>query len=92
MTHISERGGADDLQGPKPQLFFAPTAAEVLIKEIGPAAFRARVDEQFSAFVADASAYLKIEGLEGRDALQSAYLSMLANEVAPSRGLMCHMA
>jgi len=92
VTHISERGGADDLPGPKPELFFAPTAAEALIKEIGPAAFRARVDEQFSAFVAGASAYLKIVDLEGRDALQSAYLSMLANEVEPSRGLMCHLA
>ena len=91
-THVSERGGADGLQGPKPQLFFAPTAAESLIKEIGAPAFRARVDEQFAAFVAGASAYLKVEDLEGREALQSAYLAMLANEVAPSRGLMCHLA
>ena len=91
-THVSERGGADGLQGPKPQLFFAPTAAESLIKEIGAPAFRARVDEQFAAFVTGASAYLKVEDLEGREALQSAYLAMLANEVAPSRGLMCHLA
>jgi hypothetical protein len=91
-THVEERGGADDLQGPKPILFFAPTAAEILIKDIGPVAFRAQVDEQFSAFVAGASAYLKVERLDGRDALQSAYLAMLANEVAPSRGLMCHLA
>lgn len=91
-THVEERGGADDLQGPKPLLFFAPTAAEILMKEIGPAAFRAQVDEQFSAFVAAASAYLKVERLDGREALQSAYLAMLANEVAPSRGLMCHLA
>ena len=91
-THVSERGGAADLQGPKPQLFFAPTAAEGLIKEIGAPAFRARVDEQFAAFVAGASAYLKVEDLKGYDALQSAYLEMLANEVAPSRGLMCYFA
>ncbi|MGB5724145.1 MAG: DUF2855 family protein [Parasphingorhabdus sp.] len=90
-THVSERGGADGLQGPKPQLFFAPTAAESLIKEIGAAAFRARVDEQFAAFVAGASAYLKVENMKGRDALRSAYLAMLANEVAPSRGLMCYL-
>ena len=91
-THVAERGGADDLQGPKPVLFFAPTAAESLMKEIGPAAFRAQVDEQFAAFVTGASAYLKVEHLEGRAALQSAYLAMLANDVAPSRGLMCHLA
>jgi len=90
-THVEERGGANDLQGPKPELFFAPTAAESLIKEIGPAAFRARVDEQFAAFVKGASAYLTIEDVAGPEALQSAYLAMLSNEIAPSRGLICHM-
>ena len=45
-THVEERGGADDLQGPKPVLFFAPTAAEGLMKEIGPAAFRASSKER----------------------------------------------
>jgi hypothetical protein len=90
-THVEERGGANDLKGPKPVLFFAPTAAESLMKEIGPAAFRARVDEQFAAFVAGASAFLTIEGISGKDGLQSAYLAMLANEVAPNRGLMCHL-
>ncbi|MEH6790028.1 DUF2855 family protein [Parasphingorhabdus sp.] len=90
VTHIDERGGGGDLPGPKPELFFAPTAAESLMKEIGPAAFRAQVDEQFAAFVKGAGAYLGIEDIEGPEALQSAYLAMLANEVAPSRGLICH--
>jgi len=90
-THVEQRGGGQELQGPKPELFFAPTAAETLMKDIGPAAFRARVDEQFAAFVKGASAYLAIEDIAGPDALQSAYLAMLANQVAPSRGLMCHM-
>ena len=90
-THVEERGGADDMQGPKPELFFAPTAAETLMKDIGPAAFRAQVDEQFAAFVKGASAYLTIEDVTGADALQTAYISMLSNAVAPSRGLMCHM-
>ena len=89
VTHIDERGGGDDLPGPKPELFFAPTAAESLMKEIGSAQFRARVDEQFAAFVEGASAYLTIEDIAGPDELQSAYLAMLANEIAPSRGLIC---
>ncbi|ASK89544.1 DUF2855 family protein [Sphingorhabdus sp. SMR4y] len=92
VTHISERGGADDLPGPKPELFFAPTAAETLIKQVGPVSFRGQVEEQFAAFVAGASDYLTIEDMRGREALQSAYLDMLANKVAPSRGLICHMA
>ncbi|MEP5815697.1 MAG: DUF2855 family protein [Parasphingorhabdus sp.] len=89
-THVEERGNADDLVGPKPELFFAPTAAESLMGKIGPTEFRARVDAEFAIFVKNASDYLHVENLEGPEALQSAYLQMLANEVTPSRGLMCH--
>ncbi len=90
-THVEERGGADDMAGPEPVLFFAPTAAETLIEKVGPAEFRARVDAEFAGFVANADAYLKVEDLQGTDALRDAYLQMLANKVAPSRGLMCHL-
>lgn len=88
-THISERSGASDLKGPAPVLFFAPTAAETLMKEIGPVEFRARVDAQFATFVAGVEGHLAVENLSGEDALQSAYLEMLANKVAPNRGLIC---
>lgn len=89
-THVEERGGTDDLAGPQPVLFFAPTAAESLMEKIGPVEFRARVDAEFARFVKNASDYLHVENLEGTEALQNAYLQMLANKVAPSRGLMCH--
>tara|TARA_R110000772_G_scaffold63045_13_gene141371 strand:+ start:484 stop:1575 length:1092 start_codon:yes stop_codon:yes gene_type:complete len=88
-THIENRSGAGELKGPKPVLFFAPTAAETLIKKVGPVTFRAMVDEQFGAFVAGVSNHLTVEHLSGQDALQSAYLDMLANKVAPDRGLIC---
>lgn len=88
-THIEERSGAGDLKGPAPILFFAPTAAESLMKEIGPVEFRTRVDEQFAAFVAGVAAHLSVEKLSGQAALQSSYLEMLDNRVAPSRGLIC---
>lgn len=88
-THFEERKGTGDLKGPAPVLFFAPTVAETLMKEVGPATFRAMVDEQFAAFVASVANHLSVEHLSGQDALQSAYLEMLANKVAPSRGLIC---
>lgn len=88
-THIEERSGAGDLKGPAPVLFFAPTAAESLMKEIGPVEFRARVDAQFDAFVSGVADHLSVEHLSGEEALQNAYLEMLANKVAPSRGLIC---
>lgn len=89
-THFEERGGADELAGPKPELFFAPTAAESLMEKVGPTEFRARVDAEFAIFVKNASDYLQVEDLNGPEALQTAYLEMLANKVAPSRGLMCN--
>ncbi len=88
-THIEARSGASELVGPKPIMFFAPTVAEELIKEVGPTEFRARVDAQFAAFITGVSGHLVIENISGSDDLQSAYLQMLANEVAPSRGLIC---
>ncbi|MEM8917686.1 MAG: DUF2855 family protein [Pseudomonadota bacterium] len=88
-THISERSGAGDMKGPEPVLFFAPTAAETLIKEVGPVEFRSRVDAQFESFVEAVAGHLSVENLAGQKALQDAYLEMLANRVAPSRGLIC---
>ena len=90
-THIAERKGARDLPGPAPVLFFAPTAAEALLNKIGPAEFRTRVDEQFNAFVAAVEGHLGVEHLSGEQALKSAYLEMLGNQVAPNRGLICHI-
>jgi len=90
-THIEQRKGAGDLPGPAPILFFAPTAAENLLKNIGPAEFRTRVDAQFNAFVAAVAGHLGVEHLSGEQALKSAYLEMLANKVAPNRGLICHI-
>ena len=90
-THIDARKGARDLPGPKPILFFAPSAAEALLKQIGPAEFRTRVDAQFNAFVAAVAGHLGVEHLTGEQALKSAYLEMLANQVAPNRGLICQI-
>ncbi len=89
VTHYEARTEAGDMKGPKPVMFFAPTVAESLMKEVGPATFRAMVDEQFASFVAVAAGHLSVEHLSGQDALQSAYLEMLANKVAPNRGLIC---
>ncbi len=88
-THFEARTGRGELKGPEPIMFFAPTVAESLMEEVGPATFRAMVDEQFASFVATAAGHLSVEHLSGQDALQSAYLEMLANKVAPNRGLIC---
>jgi len=91
VTHYEARTEAGDMKGPTPVMFFAPTVAESLMKEVGPATFRAMVDEQFASFVTSVAGHLSVEHLSGQAALQSAYLEMLANKVAPNRGLICAM-
>ena len=88
-THIDGRSGAGDMKGPKPVLFFAPTAAEQLIAEVGAGEFRAKVDGQLSAFIEAIGAHLSVEHVEGTSAIEAAYLEMLAGNVAPSRGIIC---
>lgn len=88
-THFEDRTGDGDLKGPVPEMFFAPTAAEALMTDIGPEEFRNRVDAQFKLFLSSLSDHMAVETLSGQEALQDAYLEMLANKVAPSRGLIC---
>jgi voltage-gated potassium channel Kch len=90
-THIEERKGARDLQGPAPVMFFAPSAAQALLQTIGPAEFQSRVTAQFNAFLTAVADHLGVEHLSGEQALKSAWLEMLANRVAPDRGLICHI-
>lgn len=92
VTHIDNRSGAGDLVGPKPVLFFAPTVAQALVEEIGAVKFRAKVDEQLSAFISNIGQYLTVEHVTGKDALENAYIEMLGGNVGPDRGLVCAFA
>ncbi|QJB70769.1 DUF2855 family protein [Parasphingorhabdus halotolerans] len=92
VTHIDERSGAGDLEGPKPIMFFAPTAAQTLIEQVGPDQFRASVDKEFAAFIGAMKDHLGVEHHSGTGAIASSYLEMLGGKVAPSRGMICAFA
>ena len=62
-----------------------------MLKNIGPAEFRTRMDAQFNAFVAVVAGHLGVEHLTGEQALETAYLEIPGNRVAPNRGLICHI-
>lgn len=86
VTHWQGRGGASDLPGPKPILFFAPTAAETLIGEIGAEAFQAERGAAFDEFATDAAGWVTIEHGEGGAEVERVYRAMLTGEARPEAG------
>lgn len=91
-THIEERGsglgGANDLPGPRPVLFFAPDHAVAAVKEAGAAAFGQTVAESWHAFLDDAGDIVQIERHSGIDAARKIYQAMLAGNVDPAKGII----
>lgn len=86
VTHWEGRGGAGELPGPKPVLFFAPHAAEALIGKIGPEAFQAQLAESWRGFVQDAARWVRVEQGKGTEAVARVYDAMLAGKASADVG------
>lgn len=92
VTHIEERGegmgGAADLPGATPTLFFAPDHAVALFKELGPEGAGRQMAESWHYFLEAVGGTVAIERRKGLDAAQSTYLEMLAGKVDPAVGIV----
>lgn len=86
VTHWEERGGAAPMAGPTPVFFFAPTAAEALIGEIGPDAFAAARGEAWNGFVAEAAGWVSVEHGEGPEAVARMWRALVGGEARPATG------
>ena len=89
-THWEVLGNAKGLPGPRPVLFFAPAQAQKRIAEWGAKAFHERLAVAWNRFVARVSdpqrPWLRVLEGEGRDAVESAYVSLLDGQVPPDAG------
>jgi Protein of unknown function (DUF2855) len=89
VTHVDERsGGAGDLPGPVPILFFAPDHAVAAVKEVGPKAFGEAVAVQWKSFLDNAAASLSIGERKGVIAAAEAFVSILKNQADPAIGII----
>jgi hypothetical protein len=83
-THVSELGGSREVAGPKPTLFFAPSQIKKRSTEWGPQGLGQRLVQSWQAFVqavADpAQPWLTVQRHSGPDAVQAAYLQVLAGK------------
>ena len=83
-THVAELGGARDLPGPRPTLFFAPAQVKKRSADWGPASFGARLVAAWHGFrnqVASATPpWVVVQQHSGPQAVQAAYATVLAGK------------
>ena len=85
-THWEDtQGGATDLPGPPPELFFAPTHIERLTKELGPGALQQRIGAAWADLAPQLGGWLEIEHLEGPDQLERAWRALVDGDADPRR-------
>lgn len=87
-THVDGRGGAKDLAGPQPILFFAPTSAETLMRELGPAGFAAAIAARWTEFAGFAGDLVNISHVKGSAAISEKYVQLLAGKIAPDDAII----
>lgn len=86
VTHWQDRRGAQDMPGPKPILFFAPTAGEALIGEIGPEAFAAARGGAWQGFIAEAAGWVTVEHGDGPEAVARVWRALVSGEARADAG------
>ncbi|MDJ0643071.1 MAG: DUF2855 family protein [Erythrobacter sp.] len=91
-THIEERGGglggAADLPGPKPTLFFAPDHFVAFFKEHGPVEGGKLIAKTWRGFLSAVEGTVEIVKLNGLDAARTTYLEMVGGSVDPAKGIV----
>ena len=79
-------GGAGELPGPKPELFFAPGQIVKRTKEWGPAGLQERIGTAWTAFRDSTDAWLKVKRGYGRKNVESVYNLTLNAKTRPAEG------
>ncbi|MEP0392072.1 MAG: DUF2855 family protein [Erythrobacter sp.] len=91
-THIEARssmgGGAGNLPGPPPTLFFAPDHFVSFFKEHGAAEGGVMVAKTWHAFLEAVDGTVSIETLKGLDAARTTYLEMIGGTINPAKGIV----
>ncbi len=83
-THVADLGGAKDLPGPRPTLFFAPAQVKKRSADWGAASFGARLVAAWHGFVAQVAGatppWVVVQPHSGPQAVQAAYATVLAGQ------------
>lgn len=91
-THWESDRKNENLPGPKPNFFFAPTRFAKRDGDWGPGATIAKAFAAAAQISFSIKGTLAIEHRRGPDAVRASYLALINNEIPPSVGLMLSLA
>jgi hypothetical protein len=83
--------GSQNLPGPAPSLFFAPSQAEKRLADWGREAFEARLATAWEGFLQAAEDWIDVERCEGPDALERVYAAFVSGSADPSKGYVASL-
>ncbi len=93
VTHWEELGGGgDELPGPRPTFFFAPTRVSKRSKDWGRDGLQARVADAWHPFCEWTGSWLETIPGQGFDAVRAAYLNVLEGRVDPTHAHVLSLA
>ncbi len=76
----------DNLPGPNPEFFFAPTYAQERIAALGQAEFQGRLGSAWAGFTKAAQPWITEVSASGPDAALATYRAMLSGKINPAEG------
>ena len=91
LTHWESRGGAGDMPGPKPVLFFAPAHVQTAIAEMGGTQFAEAVAQDWRAFAEEAVALVHIAPRDGLSAAAQAFTDLVEGRARPDVATIVHL-
>ncbi|HWC13482.1 MAG TPA: DUF2855 family protein [Actinomycetota bacterium] len=88
VTHQESLDSDDDLPGPEPVFFFAPSQISKRRKDWGPGGIEQRYGEAWRAFVPVVADWVEVRQADGPEGLRAAWLEMLGGRSDPKTGLV----
>lgn len=87
-THVGAAGTLEQLPGPQPVLFFAPTEALETVKALGPAGFAKAVGAAWTGFLGATKGFLKVDHKDGLQPAIDVFQATLAGKQSPDTGVV----
>jgi len=91
LTHWEQRTPPEDLPGPTPTFFFAPTQMQKRLQDWGAEGFQERYGAAWRRFLTFTAEHIHVTHGRGAAAVERVYLQMLEGRAKPSEGHILSM-
>jgi hypothetical protein len=91
-THWENVAGGQQIPGPAPEFFFAPSQIAKRTSEWGASEFNRRSGDALAAFVTDSQRWMDVDHSRGPAGIEQVYTDTLEGRIRPERGQIVHPA